>query len=150
MVASGRCVLICSQRSPNALGAARDGLISSPGRLLSCPGAEPNLTPWQARVFTGGMEITQVHSPEPTIESHPFRVGRMVYPTATEAFAAIDRALEVYPTADLVVIDRRIEGVLACELCDEMASGTCGADPELIVCADCYRDQADQADPDRD
>lgn len=64
----------------------------------------------------------------PTLESHPFAVGRVVYPTEAAALAAVDRAVEVQPHAEYRVIDRRTGATLhrrtpACPGCDTALMG---------------------------
>lgn len=48
----------------------------------------------------------------PTVESHPYQVGRVVYPTLTDASIARERALEIYPGQIVKVIDRRTNEVV--------------------------------------
>lgn len=49
----------------------------------------------------------------PTIASHPYKVGGMVYPTLVEASQAATRAVIAYPSAVVNVVDRRTDTILA-------------------------------------
>ena len=44
---------------------------------------------------------------EPSTSEYPYQVGRMIYRTLSEAQEACRNAYALYPTANLVIIDRR-------------------------------------------
>lgn len=52
-------------------------------------------------------------TPTPTIASHPYKVGGMIYPTLRQASEAATRAVIAYPSAVVNVVDRRTNQVLA-------------------------------------